>query len=73
MKIITRSIYYCEEHDRFLFIKYCNYWNTSLTEIAKELNVSKSFLSAVLRGKKSVPQTLVKELFNIIRYADEKI
>ena len=63
-EVIIRKLY-CDEYDRKLFVLYCKNWNTSLRELAKEFDVSASYLSAVLNGKKPVTDKLKKELIDI--------
>ena len=63
-EIIFRKLY-CDEQDRKIFIQYCKSWNCSLRELAKDFDVSASYLSSVINGKKPITDKLKKHLIEL--------
>lgn len=62
MKRKVKLIYTFEQKDKEYFMKWLEKHGYSLREFAKELDVSPTFLSAVICGKKKVPDKMVELL-----------
>lgn len=65
-----KIIYIFEKKDKEYFKQWLRKYNFSLREFSKILDVSPQFLSAIINGKKNVPEDLLKKLYGFNCYND---